>query len=258
MSSDPIYKTEDVAVVIPVYKTEMSSLENIGYTQCNKILQNYDRIIVAPKSLDSTVYKKYITNEIRFDDEFFTNLKSYNKLLLSEKFYKNFSKYRYILICQLDTFIFSDQLLQWCNKNYDYIGAPWINDSLRILSNIAGKYSIKECVKLFFRKGINKAVGNGGLSLRKVDTFLQCLKESNGFAKRWRVNEDYFWGLYAYVEGKPFNIPDYREAAMFSIELKPDYCLKLNHHQLPMGLHAWEKYKPELWKPFIKLAGYEF
>ncbi|NVO03014.1 MAG: hypothetical protein HXX09_09980 [Bacteroidetes bacterium] len=257
MISEKKYNPKDVAIVIPLYKAEMTKLENIGFSQCNKIFQNYDRIIIAPNSLDVSNYKNLTSLEIRFENQYFSSLKTYNRLLLSEEFYSAFKQYKYILICQLDTFVFSNQLLDWCNKDYDYIGAPWINDSFRIFMNIAGKYSIFECAKLFFRKGINKAVGNGGLSLRKVETFLQCLQENKEFAENWKANEDYYWGLYAKTNGKLFKIPEYKEAAKFAIELKPNYCMNLNHQELPMGLHAWEKYHIEFWKPYINKAGYE-
>ena len=44
-----------------------------------------------------------------------------------------------------------DELLDWCNKNYDYIGAPWVK---------------KE------RDNILLKTGNGGFSLRKSNPIL--------------------------------------------------------------------------------------
>ena len=31
-----------------------------------------------------------------------------------------------MLIYQLDAYVFKDELLNWANKGYDYIGAPWL------------------------------------------------------------------------------------------------------------------------------------
>lgn len=44
--------------------------------------------------------------------------------MLEADFYRRFGKYKYMLIYQLDAFVFSDKLLDFCEMGYDYIGAP--------------------------------------------------------------------------------------------------------------------------------------
>jgi hypothetical protein len=63
-----------------------------------------------------------------------------------------------MLIYQLDAWVFKDDLMKWCNKGYDYIGAPWFEDF--------GSY---EKGKKLWR------VGNGGFSLRKIKYFCKVL-----------------------------------------------------------------------------------
>jgi hypothetical protein len=61
-----------------------------------------------------------------FPDENFRDISCYNRMLLNDEFYARFAEYEYALIHQLDAFVFSDRLLEWCKLGYDYIGAPWL------------------------------------------------------------------------------------------------------------------------------------
>ncbi len=46
--------------------------------------------------------------------------------MLSPTFYDAFQAYRYVLIYQLDALVFSDRLTEWCEMDWDYVGAPWL------------------------------------------------------------------------------------------------------------------------------------
>src|SRR4029079_3572600 len=85
----------------------------------------------------------------------------YNRLMNIPYFYRHFLEYDYILIYQLDTFVFENNLEEWCNMNIDYVGAPWINSTW--VNNLKKKISWID--KFIY------PVGNGGLSLRKVKLF---------------------------------------------------------------------------------------
>ncbi|MCK5681152.1 hypothetical protein KAI46_10130 [bacterium] len=52
---------------------------------------------------------------------------AYNKLLVFPGFWDAFPSFEYMLIAQLDAFVFRDNLDEWCRKGYAYIGAPWLN-----------------------------------------------------------------------------------------------------------------------------------
>ena len=90
--------------------------------------------------------------------------------MLSSEFYRRFSKFEYILIYQLDAFVFKDQLNYWCKKGYDYIGAPWFE----------GFHLTKTGVNII-------GVGNGGFSLRRVKTHID-LTGRFGFFKIYKKN----------------------------------------------------------------------
>lgn len=78
--------------------------------------------------------------------------------MLSVNFYRSFKEYEFMLIYQLDSYVFRDELLDWCEKDYDYIGAPVHNF---ILDN--------------FSQRIDIATLNGGFSLRKINSALRVL-----------------------------------------------------------------------------------
>jgi hypothetical protein len=208
---------------------------------------------------------------ICFDKSYFEDILGYNKLLLSPCFYQAFVNYDYILIYQLDAFVFRDELMDWCNKGYDYIGAPWFKRIWRF------KYS----KKLY-------AVGNGGFSLRNVHSCIRVLEHSGHFkplkyfftfhnsvllklkklpVQKWgqlkvensiqfftcinQKTEDQFWSLdtqNAYVN---FKIAPMKESIKFAFEYNPSYLFEINNKKLPFGCHAWARYEPEFWRSII-------
>ena len=164
--------------------------------------------------------------------------------------------YRYILIYQLDSFVFSDRLSYWCNFSYDYVGAPWLgvnwHDEVRSLLPFWERKGV-------FRKMLNvkiSNVGNGGFSLRKVRPFwvLSLLLQSK--IKSWPCNEDIFWSYAAPSYFPFFKKPDASVALNFAFELDPGRAFELNNYELPFGCHGWWKYGVEFWKEKMGNLGY--
>lgn len=243
---------KSVIVVIPVYKTKPDPSEERAIVGINKVLVMYKRVFIAPDTLDMNAYTDLCNiDSIRFPAHYFEGLKGYNQLMLSHEFYSAFAEFEYMLIAQPDTWIFSDKLDYWCMQGYDYIGAPWMGDWFRIFLNIGLKQSWPMAFYSLLSGRLQNAVGNGGLSLRRLNPFLQVTSEFPDLPEIWKANEDYFWGLFARVDGKRLNIPKYRMAAKFSMELNPKYCMRLNQGELPFGLHAWEKHHPAFWANYI-------
>lgn len=253
-----------VKVVIPVYKEFFGELEEKSFLQCCKVLKNYEIVIVHPEGLD---FSYLLTNAkqvstISFSKHYFESIEGYNNLLLSTFFYEAFLDCKYILIYQLDAFVFKDELKEWCNKDYDYIGSPWIKtpvDSTLMLifdkiARIFWSKKKREREQIFFK------VGNGGFSLRKVASHYKIAKEEKHFistllkAKHKAIFaiEDVFWSLKAPILYPDFKIPDYKEAVFFSMDRKPKLAMKLTNEELPFGCHGINKPKViDFWKPLI-------
>jgi hypothetical protein len=252
-------QSKEVVVIIPVYREEMLYSEQLCLKRNIEILSSHPKVIVSPVGLDLRNYLSYDEMGVEyFDKKYFDGLSGYNRFMLSSEFYERFINYKYILICQLDAFVFSDQLTQWCQRNFDYIGAPWINKPLRILSYFTVKVGFQKAIQLILTGNFFSAVGNGGFSLRKTDRFLSCLKENKEESERWKANEDYYWSFFAKIQGKALLTPNVEEASEFCIEMDASKILKKNKFKLPFAIHAWHRHDPKIWKPFLNELGYDF
>jgi hypothetical protein len=266
-------------ILIPVYKTELTNDERCSLKQCFKILGNYPIMLVCPIGMNTVQYDECAGRNIpteRFKPSFFDGIAGYNKLMKSRKFYQRFSDYDYMLIYQLDAWVFSDELEAWCRKGYDYIGAPWFEKHK----------SHEEGYGLW-------CAGNGGLSLRRIEAFIRvtnlnlrmkscreifrdeyksigslfhCLSRCcspvigtntlgyymNKGEASWMWEDGFFCYGLAPTRHR-LNIPSPEEAAFFSFECSPKYLFEeVTQRQLPFGCHAWRKYQyEEFWKEYI-------
>lgn len=224
-------------MVVPVYKKNPVFFEQASLMQCVRILgQNHDIYLVAPFGLDLSGYTSLCPNYKfrikRFSKEFFTSLSTYNQLCKRHEFYESFQEYQYMLIYQLDCWVFSDNLEYFISLGYDYIGAPWF--TIDTEKNTATS---------------NKC-GNGGFSLRRIDKFVEVCKAHEVEADNENVPEDVFFCNNC---EKEMNISPVDAGREFSFEVGPSVLFKVNNNKLPMGCH-----KPYLfefktfWKDYIK------
>ncbi len=247
------------AIIIPIYKSHITDLERLSLSRCATVLRKHPLVLAGPRSLDYSCYKQVVNHAsvATFDDAFFLSLEGYSRLMLSPQFYETFSHYSYILMYQLDAFVFNDKLLFWCDKNFDYIGAP--------LRDTEGQWI---------------GVGNGGFSLRKTSSFLKVLystaKEDpniywsyicNTIANPWKralryhrkiarhigiasdlgwflrrysrkgYYEDLFWGFHATRYCPFFRVAPIEEAIRFSVEAGLEDAHGYYKEEPPFGCH---------------------
>lgn len=261
---------EICAIAIPVYKPDMEALEKKSFIQCLRVLGNRDIYIFTHSGIDLGQYKEIAEShyiELRtklFDKSFFGSVGAYNRLMLDKQFYLAFADYNYLLLYQLDAYVFSDDLDYWCSRGYDYIGAPWFD-----------YFATSAEGKLY-------AVGNGGLSLRRTAYFTNLLTTrrgifgfrhlptddnrlltklkfiSGGYNKieslieRNTLNEDHFYCIFLRTSRFAPIMPSPKEAAAFAFERSPSYLYNLIG-RLPMGCHAFEKNEyTTFWRDKIK------
>ena len=237
-------RVRDNAIVIPIYREMMTEYERISLVQCRRVFGNYDIIYAAPGGLHIHEYVQLLPNAkvLSFPDEFFGSIESYNCLMLSSEFYEKFAAYTYILLYQLDAFVFADELEYFCGLGYDYIGAPWgAGRHVRVGPQKSDKVS---CY-----------VGNGGLSLRHVQHSLEMLAFLGDKVSAWGGNEDIFWSFCGEVYKDKFRVAPVEIAERFAFEETPRQSYeKLG--RLPFGCHAWEKYDIEFVRSVFKEYGY--
>ncbi len=271
ITSPTVSDAPTVAVVVPMSnRKHLTPEEEISFRHLVHFLGKYDKYLVVPDSLDI----HYPGFELqRFSNKFFGSHEANTRLMLSRKLYNAFREYKYILVYQLDCLVFSDQLMEWCTLDLDYIGAPWI-----------------ECPDLPWVK--MPQVGNGGFSLRKVESFLRVLDSKEYWhdpeeywkrfcslkskpiqylnvprkylarirllnsvrqhlRKKYPKYEDRFWATEASKYYSSFKIPPVETALLFAFEAAPRLCFELNHQALPFGCHAWHRYDRAFWEPYL-------
>jgi hypothetical protein len=249
-----------VSVVIPIYKETLTPNEYLSLNQCIKVLGKHPIIFIGPSKLTTDTYEEICSghlafNFIKFDDIYFKDIKGYNDLMLAPIFYKMFLNYTYILVYQLDAYVFKDELAFWCDKNYDFIGAPTAPhanklDEMQFLKNYS---RILTFINRIFKSKLKVSnVGNGGFSLRKTKTCYWLVLLLKRKVKSWgNNNEDGFFKYWGNVLRPLFSLPSDDIALHFAIELSPEESLKAIGNSLPFGCHAFEKYEPAVWAKYL-------
>lgn len=240
-------------VVIPIYQETPNSFTISSVAQTLDVCKSdLDIYFICANEFSISNYEERFegVKVMRFGDHYFSNIEGYNRLMLTVDFYYKFSDYDYMLICQSDAWLFKNEIISWCNKGYDYIGAPWIDWEWS--TYYAQHLTFPR--RLLCRLGFSKfnLVGNGGFSLRKIKSCIANLKLFSKAASSFRHNEDYFFSFYIKSFNPFFRIPKEKEALSFSFDVNPDKAFELNNQCLPMGCHAWEK-NYDFWKKYIKV-----
>ena len=265
-------------IVIPFYQTYLSQSELFAVAHNAKVLEGFRMVAVCPQSIAEPLQKILLALHPKieietFNDVYFGGISGYNQLLKSVDFYKRFSDHEYLLLVQTDALVISNDLEKWCASKYSYIGAPWFE----------GFTQPTKPLKLM-------GVGNGGLSLRRIHDFIECLQDNsylpNILAKKpakifdipghlrfikhhylfaWskgffqtRINEDVFWGLLIPKRFSQFKVAPIEKAYQFAFDAEPRYLFELNHQQLPFGCHAWERYDRTFWEEKLGSIGIIF
>ena len=224
------------AVIIPIYKEELTDLEKISLAQVRKVLRNYPLIFVAPEGKNFP-YLQPGEMLLQFHPQYFQNVETYSQLLMSPFFYEPFLTFDYILIYQLDAFVFYDALEDFCSLNYDYIGASWYISWGDVY------------------RGKTLRVGNGGFSLRKVKACYNLLRKNSLPAKN--LLEDAFFAICGASDELNFHIAPVEVADLFSMEHYPDRCFKKLGNKLPFGCHAWTKFSANFYVNLFAQLGYD-
>lgn len=252
-----------VKVIIPIYKLTLNNWEYAALKNNIQILSSHPIVFLKPEGLDITcIVRSYPQTEVVDVSTNWLGVKrgiaGYNEMMMSKKFYDLFSDTEYILICHTDAWIFRDELLQWCEKGYDLVAAPWPTRPryryFPLKQFLAIKKKITTSTHEISRIDMYDKIGNGGLCLRKTSTFgMACEHYATEIAYFNSLsdsmhNEDIFWALIP----KELNYPNVKEALKFAFDLKPQVCYQLNNKQLPMGCHGFmHKSRTKFWKPFI-------
>ena len=251
---------KDFCIVIPVYKTELDCVEQISLKRLNEVIgkKNYDVYLVCPEKLETSNYFKLFENlKVKeYSPEYFKNTATYSQLCISYNFYNDYSDYKYMLIYQLDCYLFYDKIKEWCDLDFDYIGGP-------ILSTDCGWDTVKKHQNGKYQP----YVGNGGFSLRKIETFKDITNPEGELRKEYNLTdkvlshviyEDKYFCNDLYDFYKLYT-PTWQESLLFALDMSVDIIYDhMKFEGTPMGIHSvdknirwWKKVIPEFGNPEV-------
>lgn len=230
---------------IPIYKSDLTIIEKASLTQLCKIIQNkFEICLICPEDLN---LREYVDIAEKYDvklstlfcaKQYFTGTATYSYMCETADFYKCFSEYKYLFIYQLDGWIFEDNIQKYLDLDVDYIGSPW---------NV-GSFNL-QC----------DTIGNGGVSLRKVQKFIDVCNSftPEDYEKDWVKTEDLFFCKTMKLKAN-FKLPTVQVGSNFSLcGLWGRFMTKYNDGKLPMCLHGWHRDYLTYWKRYINLDEFE-
>jgi hypothetical protein len=250
----PALPAAQLAIVVPVYRAFLDPEETVSLESTFRVLGRHHLVMVKPEGLDtSALQARFPFAAVEtFAPEYFRSVQGYNRLLLSTAFYERFLPSRFMLICQLDVFVFRDELGSWVERGYDYVGAPWVSGSaasllLHRVARALGRLRAGGDDRVHPYELRNR-VGNGGFSLRKVETHHRLSIELEEVIDHYLANagthhfhEDVFWSVEPARRGRPHRTPGVEEALAFAWDINPERLFALAGGRLPMAAHGWYK-----------------
>ena len=168
---------KQIAIVTPIWRNFLETDEILRLRHSLGNNSVFDHFFVGPGNLN---YKKIIklfpkSEVVTFAPNYFKSIGSYNNFMLSPKLYKYFDSFEYLLICQTDAILLQD-ISPILKLNYDYIGAPW-DGCFEVVKFTNRLYANSRVCRLLPHTKVY--IGNGGLSLRKVSSFLNLFNNTN-------------------------------------------------------------------------------
>jgi hypothetical protein len=268
---------EPVAVLIFVHKPELEWFEEISLRQCQRVLARHPLYLVYPRGLDIGRYLELAPalRKLPTDPRHLASYQAYNQFKIGPELYRCFQHYEYLLTYELDAFVFRDELLEWCSKKLDYVGAPWFEGfseanphaavigvgnsgfSLRrtkAILNVNAGWSFRSGAIEAFVKWRNRRHLTPGSLVLLVREMLRAPESLSAY----RGQEDGFWCHAVPRRFPDFRIADYESARQFSFEVNPSRLFRECKNELPFGCHKWMQWEPDFWKHHITRFGYDW
>jgi hypothetical protein len=222
-----------VAVVITLSNsTSYTPDEELSFRHARHHLGRYDTYVLMPKSHQG-IYPGLMPQ--RFPDRYFRDARAFGSLMLSERFYRAFLAYEFILVHHLDAIVFSDRLAEWCQAGYDYVGAAGL--SLR---------RVPACLRVL-RSGRREFLG---CMLPRRDVHGHIRR-----AVRGHIAEDRFWSEDAIHYHPDFRVAPVEARSRFTLEADPRASFERLGAEMPFGAHRWQTSDRSFYEPRLLRHG---
>jgi hypothetical protein len=261
-----------VAIAVPLsLRRDLLPDEEISLLHLCHFLGRYDKFLIAPAG---TTVERHGFKTIYFPKKFFGSMAANSNLMYRPRYYEAFRDYEYILIYHLDALVFSDDLMEWCDAGWDYIGAPWVpcSDAPWVREPAVGNggftlMKVESCLRVLYNRYQHDPLAYWAdllicnrHRLNPVFKFLETLTRLFPRARPldWalrressEVANDLFWAFYAARFLPDFRVAPVKDGLRFAFEAAPRMCFELNRQQLPFGCHAWARYDRAFWEPYL-------
>lgn len=255
-------------IVVPIYRA-LSAVEAIVLEHNARQLGRYPFVLVGPPGATQEIEQARmivgVANaeaEIRlFTDADFSGIAAYNALLRGRRFLDAFADTDFALICQTDAVVLQEDLAQWIEAGFDFVGAPifagyraptlpprfvtGLNGGLSLRNLVASRAALDRVAILPDTRGTKVAARAGALSL--VNRVLSTLDRRVLLDSRATRAEDMFWTVDIQRLVPTFRVAPPEMAAHFAFEALPEQLLETTGGALPFGCHAWQRYAQNFW-----------
>lgn len=229
----------EVVTLIPVHRPEPRDSE-IKRLLLSREHFLGDVVLIGPSNLNWSAYRKWLPecSFVGFSGSWFETREAYSRLMLQPLVYDHFRSYRYMFLWQLDAILLKKPALESFSR-IDYLGAPWPDGGFRLGWNPFTS-SLAAVPGFRFRRTV--VVGNGGLSLRRIDAFRRVSRLLPKVTNP--INEDLIYSFFGPLVGLRISDFSLARATFMEAEARawnpgkpvPDVC----------GFHALHRHQPEL------------
>lgn len=167
----------DCIVIVPAYKSHLNNYEYVSFARCCKLLsKDYTICLLTYPRMNLSEYTKIFNKyadtqnmqltQLYFNKEYFNSPLTYSLIMLEHKLYNTFKNYKYILIYQLDCYIFKNDIKIWIDKDYP------------------------QCECINFAKNSNSSdleAYFNGQGLRRIDAFLNFFENNIELVNSFRT-----------------------------------------------------------------------
>lgn len=267
-----------VAIMVPLPSLRLNADEEVSLRHLRAFLDGYEKFLLVPEGMEVRMEGFTV---VELDRGYFGSAANHNRMLYRIDFWEKFADFDYVLMYHLDALVFSDQLPEWCDRGFDFIGAPFIrcDDSPWVRKERVGNggfalYRIPSVLKVLWNRYVEKpsvfyadyfwpiiefqrrmlapvrAAVPGWMRGRLTDPLRNQVKKLD-YIEDNETQNDSFWGDEAirYLPG--FKVAPFEEGLRFAFEVVPRKCLEMNGGRMPFGCHAWGRYDRGFWKEHL-------
>jgi hypothetical protein len=233
----------NLAIVTPIYKEALGTYERFSLHTSLSHTEQFDHYYIHPTKLNLKQFLEISESAetksifIEIDSQYFQSRDTYNQLMYLPAFYTLFQKYEYILILQTDALITNPKRLsEWLGSPFDYVGAPEDRKYSYHLP-VEPFITLSDAYSPLIIQGLN-----GGLSLRRVKSFLKALSDYSDLANMFRnhangIGEDIFFSIVGKVSLE-FITPNEIRASQFAVTENFKFWIEALGCK-PFGVHRW-------------------